>query len=133
MGSEMCIRDSIECVTAIAGVQSDKTNPIIQKACKYIEENLDKDVSLEQLANYLGCSPFYLSKLFKEESGNNYISYVTELRLEKAKKLLGNDSLIIKEITSMVGYNDQNYFSKLFKQKFGVSPTEYREALLKNN
>lgn len=123
----------IECVTAIAGVQSDKTNPIIQKACKYIEENLDKDVSLEQLANYLGCSPFYLSKLFKEERGSNYISYVTELRLEKAKKLLGNDSLIIKEITSMVGYNDQNYFSKLFKQKFGVSPTEYREALLKNN
>ena len=121
----------IECVTAIAGVQSDKTNPIIQKACEYIEENIDKDISLDQLADYLGINNFYLSKLFKDEKGDNYISYVTELRLEKARKLLGDDSLIIKEITSMVGYKDQNYFSKLFKQRYGLSPSEYRETLNK--
>lgn len=121
----------LECVTAISSSQTNKTNPLIQKACEYIENNLDKDISLEQLASQLGVSSFYLSKLFKEETGNNYISYVTELRLEKARKLLGNDTLIIKEITSMVGYNDQNYFSKLFKNKFGVSPSEYRDSLLK--
>lgn len=121
----------LECVTAIASVQANKTNPIIQKACEYIEENIDKDISLDQLADHLGVSNFYLSKLFKDEKGDNYISYVTELRLEKARKLLGDDSLIIKEITSMVGYKDQNYFSKLFKQRYGLSPSEYRETLNK--
>lgn len=121
----------LECVTAIAGSLSAKTNPIIQKACEYIEENIDKDISLDQLADYLGVSSFYLSKLFKEEKGDNYISYVTELRLEKAKKLLNNDTLIIKEITSMVGYKDQNYFSKLFKQRYGLSPSEYRDTIKK--
>ena len=121
----------LECVTAIASVQASKTNPIIQKACEYIEENIDKDISLDQLADYLGINNFYLSKLFKDEKGDNYISYVTELRLEKARKLLRDDSLIIKEITSMVGYKDQNYFSKLFKQRYGLSPSEYRETLNK--
>lgn len=122
----------LECVTAIAGIQSDKTNPIIKKACAYIEENLSKDISLDQLAAHLGVSSFYLSKLFKEEMGDNFISYITTLRLEQAKRLLQDDSLIIKEITSMVGYNDQNYFSKLFKQRFGLSPSEYRETLNKS-
>lgn len=121
----------LECVTAIASVSVNKSNPLIQKACGYIEENISKDISLDQLAEYLGVSTFYLSKLFKEETGDNYISYVTELRLAKAKKLLQDDSLIIKEVTSLVGYNDQNYFSKLFKNKYGLSPTEYRETLKK--
>lgn len=121
----------MECVAAVSGVQVEKINPVVQKACAYIEDNLDKDVSLEYLANYCGVSSFYLSKLFKEETGGNFITYVTERRLEKAEKLLHDDSLIIKEITSMVGYNDQNYFSKLFKHKFGISPTEYRETVLK--
>ena len=121
----------LEGVTAIAGVQTEKSNPIIKKACDYIEQNLEKDMSLEQLAGYLNVSTFYLSKLFKEETGDNYISYVTERKLEKAKQLLGDDSLIIKEVTSMVGYNDQNYFSKLFKQKFGMTPSEYRATLKK--
>lgn len=119
----------LECVTAIAGTQTQKVNPIIQKACSFIEQNIDKDISLDQLAQNLGVSSFYLSKLFKEQTGENYSSYVTNLRLDKAKQLLNDDSLIIKEITSMIGYNDQNYFSKLFKQKFGLSPTEYRDTL----
>ncbi|MBQ0003369.1 MAG: response regulator [Treponema sp.] len=121
----------LECVTAIASVSLNKSNPLISKACSYIEENISKEISLDQLADYLGVSNFYLSKLFKEETGDNYISYVTELRLAKAKKLLQDDSLIIKEVTSLVGYNDQNYFSKLFKNKYGLSPTEYRETLKK--
>ena len=86
----------LECVTAIAGVQTDKSNPIIKKALSYIEQNIGKDMSLEQIASYLNVSSFYLSKLFKEQTGDNFISYVTELRLNKAKQLLGDDSLIIK-------------------------------------
>ncbi len=121
----------MECAGAIAAIQEDTMNPIIQKACDYIEKNISQDISLEQLSASLNVSPFYLSKLFKEEKGANFISYVTALRMEKAKRLLLDDRLIIKEIASKVGYNDQNYFSKLFKQEFGLTPTEYREAKLK--
>ena len=87
------------------------------------------DIGLEQVAEYLNLSTFYLSKLFKEEKGCNFIAYVTDLRLEKAKKLLVDSSLIIKEIAQNVGYNDQNYFSKAFKQKYGLSPSEFRDSL----
>ncbi len=121
----------MECAGAIAAIQEDTMNPIIQKACDYIEKNISQDINLEQLSASLNVSPFYLSKLFKEEKGANFISYVTALRMEKAKQLLLDYRLIIKEIASKVGYNDQNYFSKLFKQEFGLTPTEYRESKLK--
>ena len=121
----------MECAGAIAAIQEDSMNPIIQKACSYIENNISQDINLEQLSSYLNVSPFYLSKLFKEEKGTSFISYVTALRMEKAKQLLLDDSLIMKEIASKVGYNDQNYFSKLFKQEYGLTPTEYRKSKLK--
>lgn len=121
----------MECAGAIASIQEDSMNPIIQKACSYIESHISQDINLDQLSSYLNVSPFYLSKLFKEKKGANFISYVTALRMEKAKQLLLDDNLIIKEIASAVGYNDQNYFSKLFKQEFGLTPSEYREAKLK--
>lgn len=119
----------IECVFAISLQKESKENPVIQKACDYIEKNISMDIGLEQVAEYLNLSTFYLSKLFKDEKGCNFITYVTDLRLEKAKKLLVDSSLIIKEIAQNVGYNDQNYFSKAFKQKYGLSPSEFRDSL----
>lgn len=119
----------VECISEISMQKDAKEHPIIKKACAYIEKNLCFDIGLEQLAEYLNLSSFYLSKLFKEEKGCNFITYLTDCRLEKAKTLLRNDSLIIKEVSKAVGYNDQNYFSKAFKQKFGLSPREYKESL----
>lgn len=120
---------AVECFLAISESKKSSENPVIKKACKFIEEHLAEDFGLEVLAQELGVSPYHLSRLFKEEKGENFINYVTSLRLEKAKKLLGEPSLIIKEISTGVGYSDQNYFTKLFKQKFGVTPSEYRETL----
>lgn len=119
----------IECAVAIASIQENTMNPIIQKACAYMESHLSQELSLDQVSTYLNVSPYYLSKLFKEEKGSNFISYVTALRMEKAKSLLSDDKLIIKEISCAVGYSDQNYFSKLFKQEFGLTPSEYRDTL----
>ena len=102
----------------------------MQKARQYIDGHLKDLPSLEGLADILGVSPFYLSKLFKEQTGETYINYVTSARLEKAKRLLSDGALIIKEISADVGYNDQNYFSKLFRQKYGETPSEYRQKML---
>lgn len=116
------------CCQEVQNCRNQKENPVITKACDYIFTHLQTNISLEEAAEFSGVSSFYLSKLFKEEKGVPFSTYLNDRRLEKAKELLGNTSLSIKEITSECGYNDQNYFSRIFKNQFGVSPTEYREA-----
>lgn len=105
-----------------------KANPTIRKTLNYISENLEKEISLVSAAEFAKVKPVYLSRLFKEETGKNFIEYLTDMRLEKAKQLLCDDELNIKEITYSVGYADQNYFSKIFRKKFGMTPTEFRKS-----
>jgi len=116
----------MECVNSIGNTRQQKENPTIEKVCKYIDENIEKDLSLEALAAVANVSTFYLSKIFKEEKSETVINFVTNKRLEKSRQLLEETNYSIKEITAFVGYNDQNYFSRLFKNKFGVSPSEFR-------
>ena len=80
------------------------------------------------MACTVGVSSFYLSKLFKEEKGVTYINFISDKRLEKSRQMLAETDLSIKEITGEVGYNDQNYFSRIFKNKYGLSPKEYRKV-----
>ncbi|MFU0826073.1 MAG: Stage 0 sporulation A-like protein [Lachnoclostridium sp.] len=72
-------------------------------------------------------NPYYFSKRFKEETGVNFIDYLTNIRIQKAKELLENPALSIKEICSMSGYSDPNYFSRIFKKVENITPTDYRE------
>lgn len=97
---------------------------------QYIMEHSHEDISLETLAQKVKLSPIYISKMFKEKLGVNYIDFLTECRIEKAKKLLGDPAKSIKEITFEVGYHEPNYFSKVFKKISAVSPKEYRKTLL---
>ena len=117
-----------ECAAAMARIHTKQEKPIIKEACVYISEHLAENITLEHMASLLHVSQYYLSKLFKEEKGDNFIKYVTNLRMNKAKDLLQDSSLSIKEITAATGYNDQNYFSKLFKLRYGITPTEFRDA-----
>ena len=117
----------LECTASIANIRKTETNPIIKKVCDYVEENLAQDISLEMAADFAGVSSFYLSKLFKEEKGETFINFVSDKRLEKSCQLLAETDLSIKEITADVGYNDQNYYSRIFKSKYGLSPKEYRK------
>ena len=117
-----------ECTHAVSSVKKAEENPIIKKVCSYVEENLSHDISLETAADFAGVSSFYLSKLFKEEKGETFINYISDKRLEKSRQLLEQTELSIKEITAEVGYNDQNYFSRIFKSKYGLSPKEYRKV-----
>lgn len=112
----------------ISNAKTNEENPLIVKVCDYLDHNLSQDISLEQMANIINVSPFYLSKLFKEEKGITFINFISDKRLEKARDLLEHSDLSIKEITSEIGYNDQNYFSRIFKNKFGLSPKEYRKS-----
>jgi two-component system response regulator YesN len=102
----------------------------IQKIKQYIVEHSHEDISLDALANKVGLSPIYISKMFKEKLGVNYIDFLTECRIEKAKILLADSEKSLKEITFEIGYHEPNYFSKVFKKMCGISPTEYRKTLL---
>lgn len=107
-----------------------RTSSVILKAKKYIEENYSKDISLDDVSRIVDISPYYFSKLFKEETGENFIEYLTNVRLENAKKLLKNSDVSIKNICADTGYSDPNYFSRIFKKQMGITPSEYRERIL---
>lgn len=120
-GSQLLIVDN-----NISKVSSDNQKEVIRKAVKYMKENYNKDIMLEEVAGIINISPFYFSKIFKEYMGKNYVDYITELRIEKAKEMLKKGEISIKEICYEVGYNDPNYFSRVFKKIEGLSPSEYK-------
>ena len=71
-------------------------------------------------------SPYYFSKIFKEETGENFIEYLTKIRIEKAKELLVKPDISIKEAGIRSGYTDPNYFSRIFKKQTDMTPSEYK-------
>ncbi len=102
----------------------------IQQIKQYIIEHAHEDISLDTIGREVGLSPIYISKIFKEQLGINYIDFLTDCRIERAKKLMRDPARSLKEITFEVGYHDPNYFSKVFKKICNVSPKEYRKNLL---
>jgi two-component system response regulator YesN len=113
-------------VTEISTIKASRANALLTMAINYMENNYQKDLSLEQVASQLRISPFYLSKIFKKMYNQNFIDYLTEIRILKAKELLVNPSLAVKNVCSQVGYNDPNYFARVFKRICGITPTEYQ-------
>ena len=112
----------------ILSKRTEKSNSIIGMAKDYIRSNYNKDISLDDVSREVNISPYYFSKIFKENTGENFIEYLTNIRIDKAKELLGTTEYSMKEICSMVGYSDPNYFSRSFKKNVGVTPTEYKEG-----
>ena len=92
----------------------------------YIDRNYKKDISAKDVAGILGYSDVYFSKVFKQLFDDNFINYLTKIRIDRAKLLLKDVSFNIKEVGKSVGYADSNYFTKVFKRSVGMSPSEYR-------
>ncbi|MCM3128011.1 response regulator [Paenibacillus provencensis] len=103
----------------------------IEKAKAYIAEHYSRELSLEEVADIAGLNPHYFSKIFHERCGITFIDYLTGIRIEKARELLGDPSHILKDISQRIGYRDPNYFSRVFKKMVGMSPSDYRSAALK--
>ncbi|WP_066320990.1 response regulator [Bacillus sp. FJAT-29814] len=103
------------------------------KLKQFIMENYHKDITLETVAEHVNLSPYYVSKLFKEKSGTNFIDFLTECRIENAKRLMGDPSKSLKEIAIDVGFHDPSYFSRVFKRSQGISPTDYRKIALQHH
>ncbi len=103
---------------------------IMKDAKEFIQRNFNRPISLEDIAEALDISPYYLSRIFSRESGFTLSSYLTRVRIERAVELMKDNRLNISEIAHSVGYKDSHYFSKVFKLYFNSSPKAYRAALI---
>ena len=106
---------------------------VIQEIQNFICCHYAENISLNSLAEQFFLHPNYLSRLFKEKTGQNFIDYLTEVRMEKVKELLKNSDRKIVEICDLAGYDNPRYFSKVFKQYTGMTPSEYRESAALEN
>jgi two-component system response regulator YesN len=110
--------------TSVKESRQNSIKPIIREAKAIIDQNYQKHISLEWLADMVNVSSFYLSRLFKEELGESFSEYITRLRMEKTIQLLSK-GCSVKECCFLVGYNDPNYFSRIFKKHFGIAPSDW--------
>ena len=101
-----------------------------EKILVYIQENYMEDISLQDVAAVMNYSDAYFCKIFKHCFDKSFIVYLSEFRVEKAKQLLADLVINIKDISSSVGYRDSNYFTKVFKRIVGMTPSEYRMQIL---
>jgi len=99
----------------------------IRKAERYIWENYTKKLGLQEIADAAGLSASYFSTIFKEEMGENLSNYLNRLRVEKAATMLISTNIPISEIAEACGFEDQSWFSKIFKNNTGFTPGKYRE------
>jgi two-component system, response regulator YesN len=109
-----------------------RTWSVLDRAITFIQEKFHEDLSLEDVAEHIHLNSYYFSKVFKQQTGETFIDYVTRLRIERAKGFIRDRQFSLKEICYQVGYKDPNYFSRVFKKVTGVTPTEYAINVNKN-
>lgn len=109
--------------------EKEKTGDVIFEVENYIKENIESDLSLELLASVVHLNPSYLSRYFKESTGENLSNYVTRCKMEKAAWLLDNTEQKINEIMLQLGYQKSQHFAKIFREQYGVSPKEYKKGI----
>lgn len=108
--------------------ENDQVN-LVKRATSFIQKNYpNKDLDIQYICENLHISASYFSKLFKIQTKETVVEYITKIRMEKSKELLRTSSMKVFEISQSVGYEDQHYFSYNFRRKTGMTPTEYRKS-----
>ncbi|MDQ2085522.1 response regulator [Herbivorax sp. ANBcel31] len=105
-----------------------QSNALIKKACEYVLGHIEQDITLLSIAEYLNISKNYFCSLFKQETGYNFLEYVTKIKMEWAKMLLKEGSYKTYEVSEMLGYREASYFSRLFRKYTDQSPAEYKKS-----
>ena len=101
--------------------------PLIEQMTKYIDDNFaDSNFTVQQMADHFNLSLNYLSSFFKEQTGQNIVYYLTNLRVERAKSLLSSSNMSVKDVAENSGYYNASSFIRRFKQLTGYTPGEYR-------
>lgn len=110
-------------------VRNSRHSEVVDKVIRYVEEHYkDEELSLNQVADHVSFSANHLSTVFHQEYGQSFVKYLTDFRINKAKKLLRDTNMRSSDVCYEVGYKDPHYFSSIFKKNLGVTPTQYREG-----
>lgn len=123
---KVCLRAASE----LARITAKQTNQKIIFIQKYIEQHIGEDISLNDVANFVGLSPAYVSRTFKENTGHNFVEYLNTCRVAQAKQLLKNTQMSIKEIGFNSGFNSMQTFIRTFKKLENCTPSQYRDKNL---
>lgn len=108
-------------------IDDERDKMIVFRAKRFIERNFAKDISAGDVAEYVGLSTAYFSRLFHKVLHQTFVDYITNVRIENSEKLLKESNYKIIEISAMVGFRSNTYFNSLFKRKTGMTPIEYRK------
>jgi YesN/AraC family two-component response regulator len=127
--------DKLECaIHSLNDVVKTKVeNSIISKTLQYIHENINKKISISDIAKHVYLSQSYLSSIFKQSMNITIIDYINKYRLEKSKHLIKSNKYSMTQIAEMLGYTSIHYFSRQFKLNFGISPTAYAASINKDS
>ena len=106
------------------------TNPVIESIKQYVHEHYTTELFLSDIATAMNYSEAYFSRLFSQHFGESFTAYLTGVRIDMAKSLLVATTSSVRKIGAAVGYNNSNYFTKVFRRATGLSPSEYRSSLL---
>lgn len=120
-----------EMVSDVIGRQildsKNRNENLAKEVCDFIDIHLSDDISINSIAERLAVSEGHLSRLFKKMTGKSVVEYITEKRMEEAKRLLTETSMNIEKIANLSGYRTPHYFGQKFKETYGYTPTQYRE------
>lgn len=119
------------CFEVIERENESKGKQVIETVKQYIADTFDQDLSLQHVAEQVNLNPSYLSRLFRKETGQTFVNYVAQYRIEKAKHMLKDSDEPIYKIAEAVGYTEQT-FRRVFKNMHGMSPNEYRLSVLQD-
>ena len=125
--AENYIYDALEMLLQRSSENGSDYSISIRKSISFIEENYQKNITLQDVADYVSISKNYLSMLFKQETGINFVTYLNSYRIEKAKQLLTTTNMKIYEIAESIGFYSPYYFSKVFKELTKMQCKEYRD------
>lgn len=101
----------------------------IRKAIEFIHKNYEEELTIDLMAETLNINKCYFCSIFKKETGLTFSNFLNKFRIEKSKELLKNTSLSVLDIAISVGFNNQNYYSMVFKKELGISPLQYKKDI----
>ena len=118
-------RDIPNIITGIGNAEVEQIKQILT----FINNHYNDNINLERVAKMAYMNPYYFSVYFKKITGMNFKDYVTQVRLKQATEILNKQDLKTYELAEMIGFTDARYFNELFKKKYGLSPSRYRQEL----
>jgi two-component system, response regulator YesN len=113
----------------LTGTGNKKSRKVVEQIKQYINDNYKKQITLQELADYVAMSRTYISTLFKNETGTTVWNYLLKIRMEKSEELLKDTNMKCYEVAYEVGYDSEMHFSQTFKEYYGIGPMEYKKRI----